>query len=419
MNEKMKILWFTPIPPRESIIRANGKPSGTGYWIHELIDELANLGLVDLSVAYIGGNDETAFALKGVSYYPIDNELAVRSSRTSSAQTGKLLEAAKTIVSQVEPDLIHVHGTESPFGMLRCLGYTRTPTVVSIQGLMGPCAKWAWGDKNLWDMIKLQRLPDLAHRFQGLGTRQRYQKRSVRENIILREVDAVLGRSDWDRSYLWSLAPNQKYFHVDEIMRPEFYDAKWEIEGAEPYTIFTSGRVDFPKGIHVLVTAVGLLQREYPDVKLKIAGQYNKTTMTRAIESHIDGLNLRGAIEFLGWIDARRIRDEMSTSQVFAIASFIENGCNSLQEAMLQGMPCVASYTGGMCTTLEHGVTGLTFPVGDAVMLAERIRSIFEGRDLAVKLGQSAKQVARKRHSRRKVCSELMRAYLHVTACET
>ena len=414
MNKKMKILWFTPIPPREAIIRANGKPSGTGYWIHELIDELANLGLVDLSIAYVGGVDDTAFALKGVSYYPIHNKLTVRSSRTSKSQIGKLLAAAATIVSKVEPDLIHVHGTESPFGMLRCLGYTHTPTVVSIQGLMGPCAKWAWGDKNLWDMIKLQRLSDLIHRFQSLRIRQRYQKRSVRENIILREVDAVLGRSDWDRSYLWSLAPNQKYFHVDEIMRSEFYDAKWEVEGAEPYTIFTSGRVDFPKGIHVLVSAVGLLRREYPEVKLKVAGQYNKTTMTRAIEAQIEDLRLRQSIEFLGWIDAERMRDEMSRSRVFAIASFIENGCNSLQEAMLQGMPCVASYTGGLCTTLDHGVTGLTFPAGDAVMLADRIRSIFEGRDLSLKLGEKAKLIAHERHSRRKICSDLMYAYRHV-----
>ena len=414
MNEKMKILWFTPIPPREAIIRANGKPSGTGYWIHELVDELAHSDLVDLSVAYIGGNDETAFALKGVSYYPIDNEFAVRSSRTSDAQIGKLLEAAKAIVSQVEPDVIHVHGTESPFGMLRCLGYTRTPTVVSIQGLMGPCAKWAWGDKNLWDMIKLQRLPDLIHRFQSLRIRHRYLKRSLRENVILREVDAVLGRSDWDRSYLWSLAPHQKYFHVDEIMRPDFYDAGWEIERAEPYTIFTSGRVDFPKGIHVLVAAVGLLQREYPAVKLKIAGQYNETAMTRAIEAQIEDLDLRQSIEFLGWIDAKRMRDEMSCSRVFAMASFIENGCNSLQEAMLQGMPCVASYTGGLCTTLDHGVTGLTFPSGDAVMLADRIRSIFESRELSLKLGQQAKLIAQERHSRRKICSDLMYAYRHV-----
>lgn len=410
----MKILWFTPIPPREAIIRANGKPSGTGYWIHELVDELAHSDFVDLSIAYIGGVDETAFALKGVSYYPIDNELAVRSSRTSDAQIGKLLEAAKAIVSLVKPDLIHVHGTESPFGLLRCLDYTHTPTVVSIQGLMGPCAKWAWGDKNLWDMIKLQRMPDLIHRFQSLRIRHRYLKRSLRENVILSEVDAVLGRSDWDRSYLWSLAPHQKYFHVDEIMRPDFYDAKWDIESAEPYTIFTSGRVDFAKGTHVLVAAVGLLQREYPEVKLKIAGQCNKTTMTRAIEAQIEGLGLRQSIEFLGWIDAERMRDEMSRSRVFVTPSFIENGCNSLQEAMLQGMPCVASYTGGLCTTLAHGVTGLTFPPGDAVMLADRIRSIFEDRDLSLKLGQQAKLIAQGRHSRRKICSDLMYAYRHV-----
>ena len=61
---------------------------------------------------------------------------------------------------------------------------------------------------------------------------------------------------------------------------------------------------------------------------------------------------------------------ELRRAHVFAISSYIENSPNSLCEAMQAGMPCVATYAGGIPSLVEDGRTGLLFPPGDAPLLA-------------------------------------------------
>ena len=97
--------------------------------------------------------------------------------------------------------------------------------------------------------------------------------------------------------------------------------------------------------------------------------------------------------------------------------SFVENSCNALQEAMLVGMPCVASLSGGLLTLVETGRTGLAFPAGDAALLAWNIRKLFQDSALAARLGAEARLVARRRHDPEQVEGQLMRAYEELAGC--
>jgi glycosyltransferase involved in cell wall biosynthesis len=107
---------------------------------------------------------------------------------------------------------------------------------------------------------------------------------------------------------------------------------------------------------------------------------------------------------------------KLCKSHVFAISSYIENSPNSLCEAMLVGMPCAASYAGGIPSLVEEGKTGLFFPPGDAAVLAGKIRQIFLDDDLAVRLGSQARLEAMKRHSPEQVVNQLLTAYRKVIA---
>src|SRR5712672_1202486 len=125
---------------------------------------------------------------------------------------------------------------------------------------------------------------------------------------------------------------------------------------------------------------------------------------------------LSEAVEFLGYLDGPAMAQELCRAHVFATSSYIENSPNSLCEAMQAGLPCVATYAGGIPSLLEDGRTGLLFPPGDAPLLANAILGIFRDDGLAGRLGRAAKLEASARHAPQTVMSQLLNVYRGVAS---
>ena len=79
----------------------------------------------------------------------------------------------------------------------------------------------------------------------------------------------------------------------------------------------------------------------------------------------------------MGYLDGDAMVRELLRTHVFAITSYIENSANSLAEAMMVGMPCIASFVGGLPSMIHDNDTGLLYPVEDVPLLANKIRRIF------------------------------------------
>jgi glycosyltransferase involved in cell wall biosynthesis len=65
---------------------------------------------------------------------------------------------------------------------------------------------------------------------------------------------------------------------------------------------------------------------------------------------------------------------------------------NVVMEAMCLGKPVVASGNGGASEQVEHGVTGLLFPPGDADALADALGQLLEDPARAAAMGAAGKQ---------------------------
>lgn len=60
---------------------------------------------------------------------------------------------------------------------------------------------------------------------------------------------------------------------MNETLRPEFYEGRWDLNGVEPHSIFIS-QGDYPlKGFHFVLQAMPKILKEYPDAKLYVAGK--------------------------------------------------------------------------------------------------------------------------------------------------
>lgn len=108
------------------------------------------------------------------------------------------------------------------------------------------------------------------------------------------------------------------------------------------------------------------------------------------LAKRIRELGLENNVRFLGRLDETQMREQYLRSNVFVCCSSIENSSNSIGEAMLLGMPVVASDVGGVKNLLTHGQEGLIYPFDENYMLAYYVERVFRDEAMAQRMGGSA-----------------------------
>ena len=186
---------------------------------------------------------------------------------------------------------------------------------------------------------------------------------------------------------------------------------KWELKNTKRYSVIFTNVRGPRSGIENLLQAVKILRKDYPDMRLYLCGKIPHSGYGKLLRHQVKKMGLSSAVSYLGYLTADKMAEVLCSSHVFCIPSYIANSPNSLCEAQAVGMPCVASYVGGIPSLIEEGKTGLFFPGGDAEVLASRIRCLFENNDLAVNLGENAYKVAKKRHCPESIIRQLLDAY--------
>jgi glycosyltransferase involved in cell wall biosynthesis len=96
-----------------------------------------------------------------------------------------------------------------------------------------------------------------------------------------------------------------------------------------------------------------------------------------------------------------------------------ENSPNTLAEAMVSGLPVIATSVGGIPSMVEHGKTGWLVPPHNPPDLANAILDLLNNPEKRTRLGQAARQRARDRHLPEHVATQTMDAYREILTHET
>ena len=410
----MKVLWFTNIP-MPAVDRYTKLPTrGSGHWMSALLEKLAMLQNIKLGVvtAYPRLSD-IKFESEGVDYFVVGQPRLF-----SDIHWHRDLKKCAEIAKEWKPDLIHIHGTENFYGLLKARALVDIPTAISIQGLRGgPYSKWTshFGSLSAREIVKSHRLIEILAYGGLIWDYLRGKKAAKRELEIIRGNNAFIGRTDWDRAYIRSLNPAADYYHVDELLRTPFYEAKWNLAKCRRHSIIFTNAGHPRRGTETLLEAVKILRGEFKKVQLSLVGTISERSgYGRFLRKSLSQPSFKDYVKLLGYLDANKMVSELVSSHVFVIASHIENSPNSLCEAMLVGMPCIASYTGGTTSMLKNEKTGLFFPPGDAAALAECIRKIFNDDAFANQIAAQAKTQAVARHDPEHIIEQLINAYNNV-----
>lgn len=412
-EKKIKILWFA-LTPCGAIEHLNSNLQGCG-WLSALENRLACTGEVELHICFLWDTDLHFFSIDGVTYHP------VRRMRMRTVLLDKLLgkrfrqnpvQSYSEVISRVNPDLIHVHGTEEDFGLIQSV--TKLPVIISIQGILtNICCKYFSGISQLKFLMHEKIIDHLKLR-SVLSIFWVFKMNAKREKNILTMTRHVIGRTEWDRRSVALMAPNAKYHHGDEILRAPFYDGAWSQQYfSSTLRIVTVSGVAPYKGFETIINVAHILQEQVGfDFVWSVVGLSSDDTVVKTVYKYL-GPNVK--VKPLGKLTDKDIRDLLLDSDIFCQVSHIENSPNSLCEAMLLGMPIIASFAGGTDSILLAGVEGILLQDGDPWSMAGAIVELSRNFNMAVKIGKAAGIRAKERHNPDKIVSDLLATYRQVT----
>ncbi|MEH6889050.1 glycosyltransferase [Bacillus sp. JJ864] len=415
----MKILWLTNIPLPEASLLLNEEVLPFGGW---LVNASATLSLtkdVSLSVAFPNQrfNDVRLLEGKEMKYYTFPS---VNSSDLNQINNNQYLEL---IVEQCKPDIVHIFGTEftHTLSMVNVCRKKNIKTVVSIQGLVSIIPKHYMLSLPV-NVQNRYTFRDLLKRDNIKKQQKEFIKRGEFEIESLRKVNNVIGRTTWDKACTTQINSNVIYHHCDETLREEFYNYQWDIKKIERHSIFLS-QGSYPiKGLHFMIEAMSLILDKFPNTKLYIGGvditksQTLKEKMKISsygmyIKELIKRYNLQDKIVFTGLLSEKQMCERYLQSNAFVCPSTIENSPNSLGEAMILGVPCVASDVGGVSDMLKHKEEGFVYQTDAPYMLAHYVCEIFKNDELALKFSENGRGHALKTHDSIKNTKRLIEIY--------
>lgn len=414
-NILLKVLWCiaNPLLIPEFAKLLSHPELNTGGWISSLANAILASPQKPIELAIAAPADTQAVVrntgASGTVFFSIPGGAKSLLDYDNTALTAQW----RKVVDDFAPDLIHVHGTEYSHGyhVLQAV-CDEIPVVVSIQGLVSRLARTLTDGLSQREMLRNITLRDFVKQDTYFQRKQQLKKRGYYEEQIIKQATGIIGRTDWDRANVKSINQVSLYFQCNENLREPFYTQKWDLDKIERYTIFAGALAKSPgKGFHILMRALPLICTRFPNTKLYISGPnpfqrktasslFLDTGFTRLIRKQIKSSQFQDHFEFTGMLSAEEMAERMSRAHVHVLPSSGENSSNTLAEAMLVGLPCIAAFTGGTPSMAQHGQSALLYPFSEYELLAEYISTVFQSDVLTQKLSQEAQKTALIRHDR-------------------
>ena len=409
----MRVLWFANTPAN-AIEYFNKELKGTGGWLKALDEKLQNH--VDLHIAFHNSYyNHTTFKYKNTTYHPIKiykNKFhKYWSIFTNEVIDEEFKNEYLKIINEVQPDIIHIHGTENPFGCI--IDEIDIPVVISIQGVLTVIShKYCSGIEKKY--LSVSKRKKILFKDNFKKSYLKMKKMADIERKTLSKCKNIFGQTDWDKRVSRILAPNSFYWRLDRIIRSEFYQHEWEYKSNKNFKIITTISNNFYKGFETLCLSLNELNNIGFNCEWNVAGISENDLIVKVVKKKLDSKYPKDNLVLLGNINEKELIEELLDSNLFVMTSHIENESNSLYEAMILGLPCISSFVGGTGSTIKDCYNGILIQDGDPWVLAGAILELYNDKEKAILLGQNARETALKRHDKDTIINDIINNYKEI-----
>lgn len=325
------------------------------------------------------------------------------------------------LVEELNPDLVHVWGTEFYWGLLTGRRLINRPTVLTVQGVRYRIAPRYSGDMTLSERLRATGIREVAKLFLGKHTKRGLTRAEPLEREILRTHRVFCCQSPWQAAQVLDGNARAEIQQIDLPLRGPFLETTWERRD-DPPTIFCSSSSPSPaKGFHVALRAIAILKSSYPGIQLRIAcGRGSRSIFgdgySRWLDREVGRLKLQDNVSWLDSLPASEMASELQRASACVLPTFIESYSMAMAEAMAVGTPIVATFTGGTSYLGADEQNCLFFPLGDDAMCAYQLRRILADQSLATRLSFQSRRLATERHQPQCIVEQHLHLYGRVVA---
>jgi glycosyltransferase involved in cell wall biosynthesis len=278
----------------------------------------------------------------------------------------------RSVAREFRPDVAFVSHFAYHLSPAMLIGLRGLPTIVSVMDYKCICPI---GSKLLPDgTLCPVRAGIVCHRngCVGLAHWLRDQPRYALIHNAMARVDHVLCPSRWVQAEL--AAAGVAAEHVPLAVSPPGPTFR-RVPAAWPVFLYC-GRLSREKGVGLLIRSFARLRSAVPGVRLRIVGDGPERA---SLERLVKSLKLADTVTFTGRIPRQHVEDELTDAWALVAPSlWAEPFGLAALEAIVRGVPVIASATGGLAEIVEQDVSGLLFPNGDEHELSECIRAVAE-----------------------------------------
>lgn len=413
----MKILWF--------ITNLNYKEDdpyvGCG-WINSLLDKLILQDDIEIAVAFFSSkvktftiHDEGNYTQYVIPSYKTKLDKILRNLTFDDNRFNESEHIIMSVITQYKPDIIHIFGTESSFGLIS--SKINIPVIIHIQGILNPVVyKWFPLGYTNFHMLRHTPLHKII-KFSGFWADYiRYKHLAKREIEIYRITKYFNGRTDWDRRVTALMSQSAKYYHCEEMLRPTFYTSQWSIpKKGNTIQLISIINPNMYKGIETILETAKLLKTYFNrQLSWIVAGVTEDSPLVKIFtnKTKIDAQSVN--VEFIGSIQEACLVPKMLDSDIFIHASHIDNSSNSLCEAMVLGMPIISTNVGGIQSLLTDNKEGVLVQDGESFGLAGAVIELIDNPAKRIAYGEAARQRAIERHDPIKIVNKQLFIYQDV-----
>lgn len=395
----MKVLWIVSKPIGALHEKIFGKKSTGGLWMEAMLEkarEDKTIRVVIVNISHV--HELQRYVYKNETYYTIPGK-ADPSYDYKSEQAHRYW---KEIIHAEQPELIELWGTEFPYGIPALEEAKDIPSVVYVQGILDSIGRYYQAGLTAKEKRKACTIRDVLTGSTINKIQQGYLKRTKIETRLASMSKNIIVENRWAESYYMRMCHDVRIFRCPLSISEVFSSVKWDAEKMQPHTIMCSA-ANYPiKGLHMLLKALPLVKVHYPDVKLYIPGTplrkinsiktwFKQNGYDRLIHFMIHDLNLEDVVTYTGRLTAEDMAKKMSEVNAFVMCSAIENHSSTLKEAMSVGVPCVASYVGGVPEYARNQENCMLYRFEDYELLALNLISLFRSKELCQRLSDQSR----------------------------
>lgn len=378
----MKVLF---ISPNQGLYDTTVNGYGGAGWIASLQQHIEKDCDTELGITFKHETDSQKKKVGNTTYYPIQSPSKKRIKKLLYYWYGykkevfdfSIADKIKEVISDFKPDIIHIFGTESE--MCCIVGETDIPCVIHIQGILNPITTTYFPPgMNERTFMSPKHIREFWLRNGIVFNYRRMKLSAERELKFIDKCRHFLGRTEWDRRITLLYNKDADYYHINEILRGDFYNAdKWSYKPGN-LSLTSTISPNVYKGLDLILKTAKLLKKSNRTFCWTVIG-IKESYFTRIIEKEL-GINHKEVnVRYVGVKNSKEIIEQLYDSTIYVHPSHIDNSPNSLCEAQYLGVPCLATNVGGIPTIMDNRHEYMV-PANDPYMLASKIISL--GSDL-------------------------------------